>query len=114
MFLSQETWAHVKGLQGGQLYSEIEVGHERGGRSTLPHHSSTGEACFWVVTAQEFNDTKKDGPYGEPFFFLMRRIPMEAVRPRHVSTECFFSFAGRKASGGQGLMARKIQLRSKV
>ena len=32
--------------------------------------------------------------FGELFFFLMRRetFPTEAVRPRHVSTECLFSF----------------------
>ena len=54
------------------------------------------------VTSTEFNDTKKDGPHGELFFFLMRRetIPIEAVRHKHVSTECLFSLhpAGRLAS----------------
>ena len=45
---------------------------------------------------QDQNDLKRIqyGLYGELFFFLMRRetFPTEAVRPRHVSTECLFSF----------------------
>ena len=47
------------------------------------------------VTAEEFNDTKKCGPYGELFFFLMCREtdPIEAVPFRHVST-------GQGALGG--------------
>ena len=40
----KETFPHVKALQGGQMYFEIQVGHERGGRCTLPRYSSTGEA----------------------------------------------------------------------
>ena len=32
------------------------------------------------VTAEEFNDTQKYGPYGELFFLLMRRDTVEPVQ----------------------------------
>ena len=54
------------------------------------------------VTSKEATDTQKYGPCGELFFFLMRQetFPMEAVWPRHVSTErpFFLRPSGRLAS----------------
>ena len=46
------------------------------------------------ATAKELNATKKCGPCGEVFFFLMRRETdtVEAAPHRHASTECLFFF----------------------
>ena len=53
------------------------------------------------VTAQESNDTKKYGPYGEFCFFLMRRDTVEPVQEdlsvRHASP-FYIAPAGRTAS----------------
>ena len=69
---------------------------ERWWRDRLGRHcgSSCALAIFLQmrVTAKEFNDTKKDGPYRELLFFLLRHETdlIKAIPPRHVSTESHF------------------------